>query len=106
MSSDPAPLRRLRIAGLIEGTTLVALLLIAVPMKRLFGMPEPVTVIGPVHGLAFLVYFAALFEVIASASLTKREAVRAGLISFVPFGTFLNDASLRRRIAGSRQDVQ
>lgn len=48
------PLTRLRIAGLFEGTTLLFLLLIAVPLKHLAGYPEIVSAAGPVHGLAFV----------------------------------------------------
>jgi integral membrane protein len=48
------PIRKLRIAGLIEGTTLLVLLLIAVPLKHIGGIPQFVSVMGPLHGAAFI----------------------------------------------------
>jgi integral membrane protein len=79
----------LRKAALLEGTTLVLLVLIAVPLKRLAGMPEAVSIIGPVHGIAFLVYVvllsAALFK-----DLLNIQTWLVGLIAaFIPFGSFL-----------------
>ena len=50
-------LGRLRLAGFVEGTTLLVLLLIAVPLKYGLDMPEFVSTMGPIHGLAFVFYF-------------------------------------------------
>lgn len=65
MPSDPHPssaalasLRTLRLASLGEGATLLLLLLIAVPLKRLAGWPTGVSIMGPIHGAAFLLYAA------------------------------------------------
>ena len=51
-------LRPLRVASFVEGATLIALVLVAVPLKRLAGMPEAVSLVGPIHGAAFLAYVA------------------------------------------------
>jgi integral membrane protein len=48
--------RRLRYASLLEGTTLLLLLGIAVPLKHIFGWDMGVRVMGPIHGLAFVSY--------------------------------------------------
>lgn len=49
-------LRRLRRLSWIEGATLLLLVGVAVPLKRLAGWPDGVTLLGPVHGAAFLLY--------------------------------------------------
>ena len=51
-----AVLRPLRVASWAEGATLLLLMLVAVPLKRLAGMPEAVSVMGPIHGAAFVAY--------------------------------------------------
>jgi integral membrane protein len=45
-------MRRLRLASWAEGATLLLLLLVAVPLKRLAGWPEAVSLMGPLHGAA------------------------------------------------------
>ena len=37
----------LRLAGFLEGATLITLLFVAVPMKRFLGEPGMVTIMGP-----------------------------------------------------------
>ncbi|HEY8566918.1 MAG TPA: DUF3817 domain-containing protein [Beijerinckiaceae bacterium] len=93
------PLGRLRLMGWVEGTTLLLLVGVAVPLKHLGGWPQAVSVLGPVHGLAFLAYLAAAIEAVSSGGWTRREAARLFGVSLVPFGTFLNDRWLAARAA-------
>lgn len=101
-------LTRLRIAGLAEGTTLVLLLLVAVPLKRLAGWPLGVTLVGPLHGVTFLFYLVTLIEAAAAGALRGGPLARAAIASLIPFGTFVNDHALRARLrapseAGARR---
>ena len=90
------PVGRLRLAGFAEGTTLLALLGVAVPLKHLAGVPIAVSVLGPVHGLAFVAYVVAAMEVVGAGELARRDAWRTALVALVPFGTFVNDRFLAR----------
>jgi integral membrane protein len=105
-ATDPsrAPvLCTLRAVALIEGGTLIALVLVAVPLKRLAGFDGAVTIIGPVHGAAFLVYLYAVVEAWGAGELTGWLAARALAAAMVPFGTWLNDRALSRRAAVLRE---
>ncbi len=93
------PLSRLRLAGAVEGATLLILLLVAVPLKHLAGVPAAVSVMGPVHGVAFVAYLVALADNFAGGGWRPREMARVGLVALVPLGTFLNDPWLARRQA-------
>ncbi|WKA29503.1 DUF3817 domain-containing protein [Bradyrhizobium roseum] len=86
-----SPLRRLRFAGWIEGCTLIALLLVAVPLRHFAGFAAATKIMGPVHGLAFIVYIVTLIDAVSGGGWTRKEAVRAGLAALFPFGAFLND---------------
>ena len=90
------PVGRLRIAGFAEGTTLLVLVGVAVPLKHLAGMPTAVSMLGPLHGLAFIAYFVAAMEVVGAGELARRDAWRTALVALVPFGTFANDRFLAR----------
>ncbi len=79
----------LRKAALVEGSTLILLVLIAVPLKRLMGMPEVVSIIGPIHGLAFLVYFGMLMLFLSRGFLTTKQWGIGFIAAFIPFGSFV-----------------
>lgn len=79
----------LRIASFVEGTTLLLLVLVAVPLRHLGGLREATAVMGPIHGVAFLVYAWLLLRTGASGRIAWRDVVILGLAAFVPFGAFL-----------------
>ena len=91
------PIGRLRVMGWIEGTSLITLLGMAVPLKRLADTPELVSVVGPIHGLTFIAYIALASSTVFGGGWTAREIVRVLGASIVPFGTFLNERLLRRK---------
>lgn len=89
-----SPIARLRLIALLEGITLITLLFIAVPLKHIFDQPGLVTLLGPVHGIAFLIYLFALVETVSEGGFTMREVIRSLLAALVPFGPFINDRFL------------
>lgn len=57
------PLGRLRAIGFIEACSFLLLLLIAMPLKYLAGMPEAVFVVGMAHGVLWVLYLLSVAEV-------------------------------------------
>ncbi|WP_333710400.1 DUF3817 domain-containing protein [Malikia spinosa] len=90
-------MRPLRVASFAEGATLIALLLVAVPLKRLAGLPEAVSVMGPVHGAAFLIYLAMVLFYFSKGHLRTVAVPGLLLAAFVPFGAFLAGPLFRQR---------
>lgn len=90
---------RLEAASLVEGSTLVLLLFVAVPLKHLGGWPAASSVLGPVHGLAFLFYVWTAIETASGGGWTRREVARLLLVAFVPFGGFANLPFIQRKAA-------
>jgi integral membrane protein len=80
--------RRLRLAALLEGTTLLALIFVAVPLKHLAGQPEATTWLGPVHGGAFLFYLWTLVSVAVDERWSLLRTLGWGIAAVAPFGTF------------------
>ena len=95
---ERAQIRRLEITSIVEGSTLLLLLLVAVPLKHLAGLPLAVRVLGPLHGLAFLAYVWTAFETAAGGGWSPLELVRLFIVAFIPFGGFANLAFLQRKI--------
>ena len=96
-------LRQLRLVALLEGSSFLALLFIAMPLKYLAGLPLAVRVVGSVHGVLFLLFMAVLYRAGSERGWPLRRWLIAFVSSVVPFGTFMFDRSLRREIAGSAQ---
>jgi integral membrane protein len=92
-------LRRMRLASIAEGCTLLVLVFVAVPLKHLGGHPIATAIMGPVHGLAFLLYIWTLIQTVSGADFSRPEVVRMVLAAFIPFGGFVNARALRRRQA-------
>lgn len=98
-AEDLAQIRRLRLISFVEATTLLALLLIAVPLKHAFGYPAAVKAMGPVHGAAFIAYIWSMIATVSGGGWSRSEIARLGFAAFVPFGGFLNAGLLRRKQA-------
>lgn len=92
-------LRQLRLVALLEGSSFLLLLFIAMPLKYLAGLPFAVRIVGSVHGLLFLMFMAALYRAARERDWPLRRSLIAFVASIVPFGTFVFDRSLRREIA-------
>lgn len=94
--TPPASLRTLRLTSLAEGTTLLLLVLVAVPLKRLAGWPLGVSVMGPIHGAAFLLYAAMVLQHLSGHRIAGRDAALLLLAAFVPFGALFVGHVFRR----------
>jgi len=96
---ERSQLRRMRVVSMIEGSTLLVLVFIAVPLRHLGGYPIATAIMGPVHGMAFLLYVWMLIETVSGAAFPRRDVVRMLVAAFIPFGAFFNERILRRRQA-------
>lgn len=97
-SEDEArQLAQLRIASIVEATTLLVLIGIAVPLKHLAGWPLGVRLVGPVHGLAFVVYVWLVVRSIGAGLWGTREAALLILGSVVPFAGYFMSRLVARR---------
>jgi integral membrane protein len=90
---------RLRIIALLEGISLLVLLFIAVPLKYMFSYPEGSELVGPIHGVLFLL-FIVLTIIVATEQNWKFLGTtwKVLLASFVPFGTFYVDKKILSKI--------
>jgi integral membrane protein len=88
-------LEQFRLMGFLEGTSLLVLLFIAMPLKYGFDLPEVVSVVGAIHGGLFTIYCAAIVYVTFVVKWPFRFAVGAVAVAFIPFGNFVLDSRLK-----------
>jgi integral membrane protein len=92
------PIGRLRFIGFVEGISLLVLLLVAMPLKYVGGMPLPNKIVGWTHGVLFILFLAA-----AADAATRRGWWsgsfwgKAFLAALLPCGTFVFDRWLKRQ---------
>jgi len=88
-------LGRFRLIGILEGSSLLILLFIAMPLKYWFGMKSAVTIVGTLHGYIFLAYIAAIVYMMIAVKWPFRFTIGALLSAFIPFGNFILDRRLK-----------
>jgi len=79
-----------------EGTSMLLLLFIAMPLKYLAGKPGAVQVIGWLHGLLFVLFMLAVLIVYFQRSWPFKRVIIAFIAAFLPFGTFVFDSWLKK----------
>lgn len=102
---ERAQLRRLRRAALVEASTLVVLLGVAVPLKHLAGVSAATAVVGPIHGLAFLAYCWTVLETVSGGGWARAEVARLVVSAVIPLAGFTTGPLLRRKAAALGGDL-
>jgi len=76
---------KFRTVALIEAITYLILLALVV-VKRVIHGPDLVPVMGPIHGIAFLVYFFLTLAVREEQGWTGKQTILVLVASALPFG--------------------
>jgi integral membrane protein len=80
-----------KVVALLEGTSLLLLLLFAMPMKYIFQIPIFVQMIGMAHGVLFIAYIIMAVMLKIECNWTFKKFGIISVASVVPFGTFYVD---------------
>lgn len=88
-------LGRFRLVALLEGTSYLLLLLVAMPLKYLADIPMAVRIVGSLHGGLTLAFIALLLHVWVEQRWALTKVGLAFIASLIPGGAFWFD----RRIA-------
>jgi integral membrane protein len=92
----------LKLASVVEAATLAALVLVAVPLKHLADISIATRVLGPLHGVAFLLYVWALIQAASEGGWRAGEIARMILVACIPMAGFINQPWLGRKIRETR----
>jgi len=99
----PAALLRYRVMAWVVGVLLIALILVAVPLKYAGGIDEPVAVIGTLHGWLYAIFFLTACDLALRARWTLRGTVLVLLAGTVPILSFVAERiATRKTRAGER----
>lgn len=87
----------LKRAAIFEALTLLALFCLAMPLKYWAEVPSAVSIMGPIHGLAFMIFLWFVIRSWAEGLINGLGALRLFIGAFIPFGGFVNERWLRRQ---------
>jgi integral membrane protein len=91
-------LLRYRVMAYVVGTLLLVLCGVAVPLQYVAGHPGPASVIGVIHGMAYIVYLAASYDLGRRAHWKLRRLVPPVFAGFVPILAFVVERRTTRRV--------
>ncbi len=86
--------KHFRLLGFIEGSSLLLLLFVAMPLKYYAGIPEAVRIIGGIHGGLFLLYVFGVAQVSDEMKWSYGRGILACVVASIPFGPFIFDKVL------------
>jgi integral membrane protein len=78
-------------AAILEGLTLIALVCIAMPLKYWAGLPGLVSIIGPIHGAAFIGFAIMILYGLSTQLIGIWGGLRLFIGALIPFGGFVNE---------------
>jgi integral membrane protein len=84
--------RWFRVCGWLEGASYLLLLLVAMPLKYVWGDPRMVSVVGMAHGLLFVAYIGLAFVLYDREDWSVKKLGFAVAASLLPAGPFLFEA--------------
>ena len=93
----PTALTRYRVMAWIVGVLLIALVLVAVPIKYIAHVDEPVTVLGTLHGWLYFIFFLTACDLAIRARWTLPQTIRTVLAGTVPVLSFRAERVATRR---------
>ncbi len=79
----------LKWAALFEGSSLLALIFIAMPLKYMAAISTVVKIIGPIHGFLFLSFVAIILFYMLTRKLPATTTLIGLVSAFIPFGSFV-----------------
>ncbi|AOS64354.1 DUF3817 domain-containing protein [Actinoalloteichus hymeniacidonis] len=104
VQNSPAPvvpsgtLLRYRVISYVVGVMLVALVLVAMPVRWLTGDPFLVALIGPLHGFLYMVYLLFCFDLSLKAKWSIKATILTLLAGTVPFLSFVAEHIVTRKV--------
>ena len=89
--------RVFHLVGWAEAASYLILLLIAMPLKYIWGHPEMVKVVGMAHGILFLAYIGSAFAMYDKYDWPLKKLAWAVIASFLPLGPFVFEAKALKK---------
>ncbi len=102
MTAPADPVRgalvRYQVMAIVVGIGLLVLVFVGVPLQYAAGIPVVAAVVGPIHGIFYIVYLAAAFDLARRARFTIWQLAAMVGAGFVPFLAFVVEHRTTQRV--------
>ena len=92
------PLLRYQVMSYVTTVGLVTLLFVAMPLEYFAGNTAVVGLVGPAHGLVYMIYLLCVFDLGNRLHWPLKRTVLIMLAGCIPLGSILVERSVRRKI--------
>lgn len=86
---------RLRVIGMIEGTSLLLILGVGMPLKYMMDVPEANYWLGRIHGGLWMIFLLSLVDAWLDRGWSVLKVGALFIASCLPFGPFIADRKLK-----------
>lgn len=100
-----AALTRYRVLAYVVGAGLATLCFVGVPLQYLAGIPQVDSIVGPIHGIFYMVYLVTAVDLARRARFTLLQMAAMVGAGFVPLLAFVVEHRVTRRIRAVFPDV-
>jgi integral membrane protein len=90
---------RFRIVAFVESLSFLLLVFVAMPLKYIWHQPQPVKILGSVHGGLFVFFALVMLQAAIEHRWKLMTCVRLMIYSFVPFGPWVLERLITRELA-------
>ncbi|OZM82356.1 DUF3817 domain-containing protein [Pseudonocardia sp. MH-G8] len=104
MSIDTA-LLAYRISAWVTGVGLLVLVVVAMPLKYVFGQPELVSIVGVAHGFLYMIYIVCTLLLAERCRWKPLDAVLILIAGTVPVASFVAERRVTHRVRAGRTPV-
>jgi integral membrane protein len=94
-----------RIAAWVTGVGLLVLVLIAMPMKYVFGQPQLVAVVGVTHGFLYMIYIVCTLLLAERCRWKPLDALLILVAGTIPVASFVAERRVTQRVRAGRSPV-
>ena len=98
-------LRNYRIAAWVTGIGLLVLVLVAMPLKYIFGQPQLVAVVGVTHGFLYMIYIVCTLLLAERCRWKPFDALLILIAGTVPVASFVAERRVTARVRMGRTPV-
>jgi integral membrane protein len=91
-------LTRYRIIAWTVGVGLITLVLVGVPLKYLADAGAVVAIVGPIHGVLYIVYLLATLDLATRARFSLPRTILLMLAGTIPFVSFVAERSVTHQL--------
>jgi integral membrane protein len=94
-----------RISAWVTGVGLLVLVVVAMPLKYIFGQPELVSIVGVAHGFLYMIYIVCTLLLAERCRWKPLDALLILVAGTVPVASFVAERRVTHRVRAGRTPV-